>query len=117
VAGGYFVAPVVGVSVGFPCDVGDAEAEGDGEGDGDGAGAATDKVAVTVTGLPIEGMIATVAIYFPGVSPVGSTVKVRGVLWLAASLPLVGLTASQPAVGFPTCHDNVPPPLFVTVIT
>jgi hypothetical protein len=83
---------------------------------GGGGGAATVSVTVTVTGLPTEGVITAVAVYFPGGSPFGFTVKVRDVLAPAASLPLVGLTASQFTVSWPTCHVNVPPPLFVTVI-
>ncbi len=66
----------------------------------------------TVTGVPTEGVMITVAEYVLAVKPVTFTLKVIGVACPAVSLPVVGETANQGCDGAPTLHVNVFPPEF-----
>lgn len=66
----------------------------------------------TVTGVPTDGVIITVAVYVPAVKPVTSTLNLIGVACPAASLPVVGEITNQGCEGVSTVHVNVLPPGF-----
>ena len=66
----------------------------------------------TVTEVPIDGVMITIAEYVPAVKPLTFTLKVIGVTCPAASLTVVGETTNQGCEGVPTVHVNVFPPGF-----
>ncbi len=70
------------------------------------------RATVTVTGLPTDGVMITVAEYVPAVKPATFTVNVISVDCPASSLPLVGETVSQVSEGIPAVQFNVFPPRF-----
>ena len=71
-------------------------------------------VSVTVmgTGVPIDGVMITVAEYVPGTIFATFTLNVIGVTCPAVLLPVVGEITNQVGNGAPTVHVNVLPPGF-----
>jgi hypothetical protein len=64
----------------------------------------------TVSGVPADGVMITVALYVPAIKPATFTLKVIGVACPGVSLPVVGETTNQGCDGLPAVHVKVFPP-------